>query len=82
MRNLAIMSLIFVAPLLNGCISPSEERANALAVATARCEKQGKQVHVVDVSQHGVANVTRFDTTIDFECVGPGEPGYVQPPPK
>jgi hypothetical protein len=79
MRILAMASLIFAASLLYGCISPSEERANALAIATTRCEKQGKQVHVVDVSQHGVANVTRFDTTIDFECVGPGEPGYVPP---
>ena len=33
MRNLAIISLILVAPLLSGCISPSDERANALAIA-------------------------------------------------
>jgi hypothetical protein len=80
MRNFALLPLTLVVPFLTGCISPSQEKANALAIATTRCEKQGKQVHVVDVSQHGVANVTRFDTTIDFECVGPGDAGYVPPP--
>lgn len=82
MRAAALVMVTLPAIFLSGCISASDERANALAIATTRCEKQGKQVHVVDVSQHGVVNVTRFDTTIDFECVGPGELGYVTPPQK
>jgi len=81
MRALALLSVALIASFLSGCsINPEEERARALAVATTRCENQGKQVQVVDVSQHGVANVTRFDTTIDFRCIGPGNAGYVSPP--
>jgi len=74
------LALLCLVPLLAGCISPEAEKAKALDEAKTRCESQGKQLHVVTMKQEGLANVTQYHTTIDFECLGPGDPGYVAPP--
>lgn len=75
-----IIAFAIVAIGLSGCINAEEERQLALAQATARCDSQGKQLHIVSVAQHGIANVTRFHTEVDFKCEGPGDPDYVAPP--
>ena len=77
-----MLGAIAMPILMTGCVNPDDERGKALAVAQARCETQGKQVLTVSMKQEGVANVTPFHTILDFQCVGPGEEGYVTPAAK
>ena len=64
MRKIVACAVVVMG--LSGCVNAEEERQLALAQATARCDSQGKQLHVVNVAQHGIANVTKFHTVIDF----------------
>ena len=81
MRRLGLLGLLLFS-VLAGCIDRNAERQRALDEATTRCQSQGKQLHVVNLRQDGSEFSSDFHTTIDFQCVGPGEPGYVAPPPK
>jgi hypothetical protein len=69
------------ACLLTACVNPEQERENAIAVAKAHCESEGKQFVLKQVDQQGVANVTKFSTTVTGICLGPHDPGYVPPKP-
>jgi hypothetical protein len=75
-------ALLIASLVVAGCVDPAQEKARALDVATERCESQGKQLHVINLSQQGNTYSSQFHTSIDFECVGPGETGYVPPASK
>jgi hypothetical protein len=77
MSSWKIALILAAAALVTGCINPADEQGRAMAQAQARCKGQGKQLHVINVKQDGIPNLTDFHTSVDFECVGPGDPGYV-----
>lgn len=81
MHKRIIGQTLLVTLILSGCVSPTKERERAIATAQARFESQGKQLHVINLNQEGVANLIDYHTTIDFKCVRPGEDGYVPAQP-
>jgi hypothetical protein len=79
MRRTAVVILASVVGALAGCVTPEGERQRALDFATKRCDSMGKQVLVRNTEQTGVPNLTRYETVVEFACVGPGDDGYVPP---
>jgi len=78
-RDLVILML--GAGLLTGCVSPEHEKERTLGIAKAHCENEGKQFVLKDVDQEGIANVTRFSTTVSGVCLGPHDPGHAPSEP-
>ncbi len=70
-----LVILMLGACLLTGCVSPESEKERTIAIAKAHCENEGKQFVLKDVDQEGIANLTRFNTTVSGVCLGPRDPG-------
>ena len=79
MRLFRLVGLLVIAVSLTACVSPEAERQKAIKTASDHCIAEGKQFILKDVQQHGVANITHFDTMVAGYCVGPGDPRYVPP---
>ncbi|HEY3636562.1 MAG TPA: hypothetical protein VGK90_00325 [Rhizomicrobium sp.] len=69
--------LVFVLALLvSGCIVlPSQEREKVLARLKAECEAKGMVLLSHDeIQQHGIANITPYETSVGGTCVSKGDP--------
>ena len=71
-----------VAVLLQGCIViPGQERKEALRRLEAACEAKGMALLSHDeVEQHGIANITPYETTVSGMCVSKDDPRLTPKP--
>ena len=78
MKTALIIAVIAALPL-TGCVIPSVEREHAISKLQDKCAAQGGHFVLGNIEQHGIPNVTPYDTAVEGECVFQGDPRYAKP---
>jgi PBP1b-binding outer membrane lipoprotein LpoB len=79
--SLARVAVLLSAVLIVGCASERQVIADATKEARDHCLAEGKQF-IQTKTEIGSPQDSPFSKSIKVEgvCVGPGDPGYVEPP--
>src|SRR3954467_5249496 len=79
MKPVGLMLAAAASLAVAGCYSPQRAEEHAQDMAADQCAQQGKQF--VQTSGSAAATPVVTGATAKGRCVGPGDAGYVPPPP-
>lgn len=69
---------LIAAVVLAGCVNMEQVKADAIQSAKDKCTSHGKQFVLTSVEQTTSRSASEM-VTVSGYCVGPGDPGYVNP---